>query len=98
MTWSIVARDGSGAIGIAVSTKFFAVGARVPSIEAGVGAVASQALTNPLYGKRGLALLRLGAPAADVVRLLTEADAGREHRQGRRLGAPGRFSAPTGAR
>src|SRR5918911_1315458 len=97
MTWSIIARDGSGAIGIAVSTKFFAVGARVPSIEAGVGAVASQALTNPLYGKRGLALLRLGAPAADVVRLLTEADAGREHRQVHVMDAQGRFAAHTGA-
>ena len=97
MTWSIIARDASGALGIAVSTKFFAVGARVPAIEAGVGAVASQALTNPLYGKRGLALLRLGAPAADVVRLLTEADAGREHRQVHVMDAQGRFAAHTGA-
>jgi uncharacterized Ntn-hydrolase superfamily protein len=97
MTWSIIARDASGAIGIAVSTKFFAVGARVPSIEAGVGAVASQALTNPLYGKRGLALLRLGVPAADVVRLLTEADAGREHRQVHVMDGQGRFAAHTGA-
>ncbi|HEX8662873.1 MAG TPA: DUF1028 domain-containing protein [Beijerinckiaceae bacterium] len=97
MTWSIIARDGSGAIGIAVSTKFFAVGARVPSIEAGVGAVASQALTNPLYGKRGLALLRLGVPAADVVRLLTGADAGREHRQVHVMDAQNRFAAHTGA-
>ncbi|HYI87760.1 MAG TPA: DUF1028 domain-containing protein, partial [Burkholderiales bacterium] len=54
MTWSIIARDeATGTIGIAVSTKFFAVGARVPAIEAGVGAVASQALTNPLYRQRG---------------------------------------------
>ena len=97
MTWSIIARDPGGAIGIAVSTKFFAVGARVPSIEAGVGAVASQALTNPLYGRRGLSLLRLGVPAADVVRLLTQADAGHPHRQVHVMDGQGRFAAHTGA-
>jgi uncharacterized Ntn-hydrolase superfamily protein len=97
VTWSIIARDASGAIGIAVSTKFFAVGARVPTIEAGVGAVASQALTNPLYGRRGLALLRLGVPAADVVRLLIEADAGHPHRQVHVMDGRGNFAAHTGA-
>ena len=97
MTWSIIAHDAGGAIGIAVSTKFFAVGARVPSIEAGVGAVASQALTSPLYGRRGLALLRLGVPAADVVRLLIEADAGHPHRQVHVMDARGNFAAHTGA-
>ena len=97
MTWSIIARDAAtGSIGIAVSTKFFAVGSRVPSIEAGVGAVASQALTNPHYGRRGLALLRLGVPAADVVRLLTEADAGHPHRQVHVMDTAGRFAAHTG--
>jgi uncharacterized Ntn-hydrolase superfamily protein len=98
VTWSILARDeADGAIGIAVSTRFFAVGARVPSIEAGVGAVASQALTNPLYGRRGLALLRLGVPAADVVRLLIDADAGHPHRQVHAMDCAGRFAAHTGA-
>ena len=98
MTWSIIAREeASGAIGIAVSTRFFAVGARVPAIEAGVGAVASQALTNPLYRKRGLGLLRLGVPAAEVVRLLTDADAGRAHRQVHVMDSSGRFAAHTGA-
>lgn len=98
MTWSIVAKDSaSGAIGIAVSTKFFAVGARVPAIESGVGAVASQALTNPLYGRRGLALMRLGVSAADVVRLLIEADAGHPHRQVHVMDTAGRFAAHTGA-
>jgi uncharacterized Ntn-hydrolase superfamily protein len=98
VTWSIIAREpASGAIGIAVSTRFFAVGARVPAIEAGVGAVASQALTNPFYGQRGLALLRLGVSAADVVRLLTAADAGHPHRQLHVLDRAGRFAAHTGA-
>ena len=50
MTWSIIARDpASGAFGIAVATKFFAVGALVPYIESGIGAIATQALVNPFY-------------------------------------------------
>ena len=97
MTWSIIAKDAGGAIGIAVSTKFFAVGARVPAIEAGIGAVASQALTNPLYGQRGLALLRLGVPAAEVVRLLIAADTGHPHRQVHVMDGSGAFAAHTGA-
>ena len=61
MTWSIIARDkATGAFGIAVATKFFAVGARVPFIAAGVGAVATQALINPFYGSKGLQLLHAG--------------------------------------
>ncbi len=98
MTWSIVARDeASGAMGVAVSTKFFAVGARVPAIEVGAGAMASQALTNPLHRRRGLALLREGVPAQDVIRLLGEPDAGREHRQLHIMDRDGRFAAHTGA-
>jgi uncharacterized Ntn-hydrolase superfamily protein len=98
MTWSIVARDQTtGAMGIAVSTKFFAVGARVPAIEVGAGAIASQALTNPLHRRRGLILLREGVPAQDVVRLLGEPDAGREHRQIHIMDREGRFAAHTGA-
>jgi uncharacterized Ntn-hydrolase superfamily protein len=98
MTWSIVARDeASGAMGVAVSTKFFAVGARVPAIEVGAGAMASQALTNPLHRRRGLALLREGVPAQDVIRLLGEPDAGREHRQIHIMDREGRLAAHTGA-
>jgi uncharacterized Ntn-hydrolase superfamily protein len=97
MTWSIIARDQtSGAMGIAVSTKFFAVGARVPAIEVGAGAIASQALTNPLHRRRGLTLLREGVSAQDVVRLLGEPDAGREHRQIHIMDRNGRFGAHTG--
>ncbi|HEX3180015.1 MAG TPA: DUF1028 domain-containing protein, partial [Beijerinckiaceae bacterium] len=59
MTWSIVFREReSGRIAIAVATKFFAVGARVPYIEPQKGAVATQALVNPLYGIDGLKLIR----------------------------------------
>ena len=56
MTWSIIAQDKpTGRLGIAVATKFFAVGARVPFIAAKIGAVATQALVNPFYGTDGLA-------------------------------------------
>src|SRR4051794_24758575 len=98
MTWSIIATDETtGAIGIAVSSKFFAIGAQVPAIEVGAGAIASQALMNPLYRRRGLALLRQGVPAQDTVRLLAEADPGREHRQLHVMDRTGRFAARTGA-
>jgi uncharacterized Ntn-hydrolase superfamily protein len=99
MTWSIVARDpASGAFGVCVATRSFAVGARVPHIHSGVGAIATQANTNPLYGTRGLGLLRAGVPAADAVRLLTAADAGRDHRQLHLQDARGGIAAHTGAR
>ncbi len=98
MTWSIIARDAAtGRTGIVVATKFFAVGSRVPHIKTGVGAVASQALVNPFYGPQGLALLQAGAAAEDVVRLLTNADEGRDHRQLHVMDRKGRFAAFTGA-
>lgn len=97
MTWSIVARDpASGRIGIAVATKFFAVGSRVPHIKTGVGAVATQALVNPYYGSRGLALLAAGASAADVVRMLTSVDEGRDLRQLHIMDRRGHLAAHTG--
>ena len=98
MTWSIIHREpDSGRIAIAVATKFFAVGARVPYVEPQKGAVCTQALLNPLYGPHGLRLIRDGVGAADVVRILTARDDGREHRQLHVLGADGRFAAHTGA-
>ena len=98
MTWSIIAHDkASGCFGIAVATKFFAVGARVPFIAAGVGAVATQALVNPFYGTNGLKLLHEGMDADAVVATLVAADAGREHRQVHVLDAKGRVAAHTGA-
>lgn len=98
MTWSIIFHERrSGRIGIAVATKFFAVGARVPFVEPQKGAVCTQALVNPLYGSRGLRLLREGVGAIELVRLLTAPDEGREHRQLHVLGADGRFAAHTGS-
>ena len=98
MTWSIIARDSTtGSFGIAVATKFFAVGARVPHIAAGVGAVATQALVNPFYGINGLRLLRDGMAAGVVVETLVAADDGRDHRQVHVMDAKGRIAAHTGA-
>lgn len=97
MTWSLIARDpATGAFGIAVATKNFAVGCRVPHIATGIGAVATQALSNPFYGVNGIKLLREGAAAPDIVRALTAADDGREHRQVHVMDAAGRIAAFTG--
>jgi uncharacterized Ntn-hydrolase superfamily protein len=97
MTWSIIARDNaSGQFGIAVATRFFAVGARVPHIAAGIGAIATQALVNPYYGIDGLKLLREGGSPHDVVATLIAADDGRESRQLHIMDATGRIAAHTG--
>ena len=98
MTWSIIFHErDSGRIAIAVATKFFAVGARVPYVEPRNGAVCTQALLNPHYGPHGLRLVREGVGAADIVRILTTPDTGREHRQLHVMGADGKFAAHTGA-
>jgi uncharacterized Ntn-hydrolase superfamily protein len=97
MTWSIVARDATGALGVIVASRFFAVGALCPHAHSGVGALSTQALVNPLYGARGLALLAQGSAPTDVVRSLTFADAGREHRQLHLIDAEGNIAAYTGA-
>lgn len=98
MTWSIVARDPlTGHIGIAVTTCAFAVGSRVPFIASGVGAIASQAFVNPFYGLRGLELLRAGASAEDVIRIVSATDEGASDRQVHVMDAKGRFAAHTGS-
>jgi uncharacterized Ntn-hydrolase superfamily protein len=97
MTWSIIARDDStGQFGIAVATRFFAVGARVPHIAAGLGGIATQALVNPYYGIDGVKLLREGRSPRDIVETLIAADSGRESRQLHILDASGRVAAHTG--
>ena len=97
MTWSIIARDSStGHIGIAVATRFFAVGALVPRIAAGLGAIATQALVNPYYGIDGLRLLREGRAASDIVKTLIATDSGRESRQLHVMDARGAIAAHTG--
>ena len=97
MTWSIIARDvATGEFGIAVATRFFAVGARVPYIAAGIGGIATQALVNPYYGIDGLKLLHSGRAPCDVVETLIAADAGHESRQLHVMDASGRIAAYTG--
>ena len=81
-TYSIAACDlEAGQWGVATQSKFLAVGSVVPWAEPGIGAIATQAYANPRYGPEGLALLREGLNAQEVVARLTEADDGREHRQ-----------------
>jgi uncharacterized Ntn-hydrolase superfamily protein len=96
MTWSIVARDASGAFGVAVASRFFAVGALCPHARSGVGALSTQALINPTYARPALDLLSEGVPPAEVVRVLTSADEGRESRQIHAIDAQGRSAAHTG--
>ena len=97
MTWSIIARDSlTGQIGIAVATKFFAVGALVPHIAPQIGGVATQALVNPYYGIDGVKLLREGKAPRDIVATLIAADDGRESRQLHIMDASGRIAAHTG--
>src|ERR1700682_5596670 len=97
MTWSIIARDDStGQFGIAVATRFFAVGARVPRIAAGIGGIATQALVNPYYGIDGVKLLREGREPRDIIDTLIAADAGRESRQLHVMDAKGRIAAFNG--
>ena len=97
MTWSIVARDGDGSFGVAVASRFFAVGALCPHARSGVGALATQALVNPLYAEPALDALARGEPPDAVVRALTAADAGRDHRQLHMVDTAGRVGAHTGA-
>src|SRR3954452_12045243 len=71
MTFSIVGRDGD-AFGVAVASKFLAVGAAVPAARAGVGALATQAYANLAYRPEGLAMLVAGTDAEQTVARLTE--------------------------
>jgi uncharacterized Ntn-hydrolase superfamily protein len=82
MTFSIVARDPqTGALGVATATAGPAVGALVIHGRAQTGAIATQAMTNPLYGLRGLALLKAGEGAAQVMRTLLDDDPEAARRQ-----------------
>lgn len=97
MTWSIIARDDeTGRVGIAVATRFFAVGSRVPHIRTGVGVVATQAFVNEGFGPRGLDLMADGASATETLSRLIASDDGRDHRQVHLMDGKGRFAAHTG--
>jgi len=96
MTWSIVALDASGALGVAVASRFFAVGALCPAVLHGKGALSTQALINPLFSCAGLKALDEGAEARHVVERLVAADPGGESRQLHVVDARGRTAAHTG--
>src|SRR6266851_5279259 len=97
MTFSIVARDPqTGELGIAVQSKFLAVGAVVPWAKADVGAIATQAWANTSYGPRGLELLAYGLPASEALARLVEEDAGRADRQVGIVGVKGEAATYTG--
>src|SRR5437764_10943337 len=82
MTFSIVARDPqAGELGIAVQSKFLAVGAVVPWARAGVGAIATQAWANTSYGPNGLDLLASGLSAEETLAQIISKDDGRASRQ-----------------
>ena len=98
MTYSIVARDpATGHLGIAVASRFFAVGCAVPFLKGRVGAVATQAFVNPTYGSDGLRLLEAGAPPDAIIGVLTGRDDGHPNRQFHLIDAKGRNAAFTGA-
>ena len=97
MTWSIVARGADGAFGIAIASRFFAVGMLCPHARSGVGAVATQALVNPHYGPAGLDLLSQGTSPQETIEKLIGADQGRDHRQVHAMDAQGRAAAHTGS-
>src|ERR687897_2248254 len=97
-TFSIVGFDPeTDSLGVAVQSKFLAVGSVVPWARAGVGAVATQAMANYNYGPHGLELMALGETAEETVEGLISADEDREHRQVGVVDARGRAATFTGS-
>jgi len=98
MTFSIVARSADGeSWGVAVASKFLAVGSAVPAARAGLGAVATQSYANTAYKGRGLDLLASGADAQTVLDRLLADDDGREQRQAGVVDRDGAAATYTGA-
>src|SRR5216683_671601 len=98
-TFSLVAYDPEHQEwGVAVASKFLAVGAVVPWAKAGVGAIATQSHANTTYGPKGLELLSQGKSAEEVVKLLTEEDEGKDVRQVGIIDAKGNAATFTGSK
>ncbi|WP_212524331.1 DUF1028 domain-containing protein [Actibacterium sp. MT2.3-13A] len=99
MTYSIVARDpATGQFGVAVASRFFAVGSLVPHVRGGKCAVATQAFVSPLWGIEAADRLAAGALPADVLADLLARDEGRDQRQIHMIDAAGNIAAHTGAK
>ena len=97
MTWSILARDAeSGALGVAVASRFLAVGALCPRIEGGLGVACTQALVNPYLAPDALARLRAGETPGAALAAVVAADAGRATRQAHVMAADGTSARHTG--
>ena len=97
MTYSIILRDPEkNHFGIAVATKHFAVGARVPFLKAGVGAIATQSTTNPHLGLQALAAMSYGESIESALKGAIETDGDPQSRQLHGLDASGKFWAWTG--
>ncbi len=97
MTWSIVARDpSSGALAVAVTTRAFAIGANCPHVRAGVGAVATQSLTNPYLGPAVLDALERGLSPSAAIATALAGDEGRHTRQLHVVDTHGRSAGWTG--
>lgn len=97
MTFSIVAFDGqSGAYGVAVQSHWFNVGRTAPWVRFGVGVVATQAMTDPSYGWRGLDIMSVGVDAPTALRIMLEADGDGDFRQVALIDTSGRVAAHTG--
>jgi hypothetical protein len=96
MTWSLLAREPNGTLGVAIASKFFAVGALCVHTQRGVGAVSTQALMNPLLGPLGLKLMQSGMTSHQVMHDLLQTDAGYDQRQVHVLPLQGEAAAHTG--
>ncbi|HUV17156.1 MAG TPA: DUF1028 domain-containing protein [Ilumatobacteraceae bacterium] len=98
MTYSVVLRDSAtGALGVAVQSHWFNVASVVPWVEAGVGAIAMQSVADPMYGPRGLALMRDGVGATDALERLLAADESSHLRQVAIVDSTGSVAAHTGS-
>ena len=97
MTWSIVARDTSGALGVAVASKFFAVGTLCAHGQSGAGTLSTQALVNPLLAGPALRGMADGREPVALLAELLAADPGRAMRQFHMVDASGRSAAHTGS-
>ncbi len=96
-TFSIIARDPeTGDLGVAVQSHWFSVGSTVPWVKAGVGAVATQSLTDVTYGPLGLDLMQAGKTAEQALKGLVESDMHPEWRQVGMIDAKGNRAAHTG--
>lgn len=97
MTWSILARDEAGYFGMAIASRFFAVGSLCVHSRRAVGALSSQALLNPLYGPAGLDLLAQHCSPEQTIEQLIQHDQGRDQRQLHILPFKGLPAAHTGS-